>query len=358
VAPHGRDHAGAVPLSDAFITVLLPCRDEERHIAACLDSIRAAPYPADRFEILVLDGLSADRTRALALGIAALDPRVRVIDNPGRTAPAALNLGIGQARGDVIVRMDAHAVYPPDYLPRLVAALQETGADNVGCALLTLPADDTATARAVALVMSHPLGVGNSHFRIGAAGRRWVDTVPFGCFRREVFARVGLFDEELPRNEDDEFNFRLQRRGGRVLLEPAVRATYFARRTLGQLARMFYQYGYYKPLVARKVGRIMTVRQLVPATFLLGLAGTAALAPWSDAAAWVSLGIVGAYAAAVAVAAALQTQAHGWHCAAVLVAAFPIVHVGYGLGFLRGLVDHILWPGRRPPDAATLARSR
>jgi len=341
----------------AFASILLPCRNEEHYLATCLDSIRATTYPADRFEILVLDGLSDDRTRQIAAGVAARDPRVRVLDNPGRTAPAALNLGIGQARGDVIVRMDAHARYPIDYIPRLVAALEETGADNVGGVLVTHPADDTATARAVALVMSHPLGVGNAYFRIGTPGRRWVDTVPFGCFRRDVFTRVGLFDEQLPRNQDDEFNFRLKRHGGRILLEPSVRATYFARRTLGQIRRMFYQYGYYKPLVARKVGRIMTVRQLVPATFVLALGGAAALAPWWPLAGWAGLAIAAAYAGVAAAAAAPRVRTHGWRCAALLLAAFPIVHFSYGVGFLRGIVDHVLWPWPRT-GAATPALSR
>jgi glycosyltransferase involved in cell wall biosynthesis len=340
-----------------FVSILIPCRNEERHIAACLDSIRGTAYPADRFEILVLDGLSDDRTRAILGDIAARDARIRVIDNPARIAPTGLNIGIRQARGDIIVRMDAHAVYPLDYVPLLVRALEETGADNVGGVLITVPPENTATARAIAIVMSHPLGVGNSYFRIGTAGRRWVDTVPFGCFRRDVFARVGVFDEEMARNQDDEFNFRLLRHGGRILLEPSVRANYYTRRTLRQLGLMFFQYGYYKPLVARKVGRVMTVRQLVPAAFVFGVAGAAALAPWWPVAAWAGTAVAGAYAALVAAAAMLRARPNGWRCAAVLLVAFPVVHFSYGLGFLRGLLDHVLRPGgRRSADTPALSR--
>jgi len=206
------------------VTVIVPCRNERRYIAACLDSILATAYPADRLEVLVVDGASDDGTRDAVRAYAAREPRVRLLDNPRRSAPAALNLGIRAARGEIIARMDAHVVYPPHYLPVLVEALLETGADNVGCPIVTLPADESATARAIACALSHPFGVGNSRFRIGSAVRREVDTVPFGCFRRDVFDRVGLFDEELIRNQDDEFNFRLIRSGGRVLLVPDVAA--------------------------------------------------------------------------------------------------------------------------------------
>jgi glycosyltransferase involved in cell wall biosynthesis len=330
-----------------FVSILLPCRNEEGYLAACLASILATEYPADQLEILVLDGLSDDHTHAIATETARRDHRIRVLENHGRTAPAALNLGITHARGEVIVRMDAHADYPADYIPRLVAALEETGADNVGGHLETLPGDASATARAIAIAISHPLGVGNSYFRIGAPTRRWVDTVPFGCFRRDVFTRVGLFDEALVRNQDDELNFRLQRAGGRILLEPGVRARYYARRKVSHLRRMFYQYGYYKPLVARKVGRVMTLRQLVPAAFVLTLAAAAALAPRWPAAAWAGAAVLGAYGSLVALAAAREGRRYGWRCAAALCGAFPTIHLSYGFGFIRGVLDHVVWPGRR-----------
>src|SRR5439155_16277637 len=234
---------------------------------------------------------------------------------------------------------DAHSVYPRDYVSRLVTALQETGADNVGGVVVTLPADDTATARAIALAFSHPLGVGNAYFRIGVAGPRWVDTVPFGCFRRELFERVGMFDEELVRNQDDEFNLRVIGRGGRILLLPDVVSRYYARRSLGAVARMFYQYGYFKPLVARKAERIMT-RQLVPPLFVLSLTATAVLGIWVPAARAALAVIAGTYAALLLTGAALAVRKHGFRCAAALAAVFAVMHVCYGVGYLRGIVDH------------------
>jgi hypothetical protein len=235
--------------------------------------------------------------------------------------------------------MDAHGIYPRDYVSRLVTALEETGADNVGGIVLTIPANDTATARAIALAFSHPLGVGNAYFRIGVAGRRWVDTVPFGCFRRELFERVGMFDEEMVRNQDDEFNLRVIGLGGRILLLPDVVSRYYARRTLGAVGRMFYQYGYFKPLVARKAERIMT-RQLVPPLFVLSLVASALLGIWMPVARPAFAAIAGSYAALVLSGAALAARKHGVRCAAALAAVFSAMHVCYGVGYLRGILDH------------------
>jgi glycosyltransferase involved in cell wall biosynthesis len=343
-----------------FVTVIVPTRDEERYIAATLDSILATAYPRDQLEVLVVDGASRDRTATIVTEYATRHHAVRLIHNPARTAPAALNLGIRAARGEIIVRMDAHVVYPPQYLPRAVSALLESGADNVGGVITTRAATPTPMGRAIALGLSHPLGVGNSYFRIGSAERRWVDTVPFGCWRRSLFDRIGLFDEELVRNQDDEFNFRTQQRGGRVLLVPDLIATYYARAKLRDVARMYYQYGYFKPLVARKLGRIMTARQLVPSAFLLGLAGSAVLAPWL-AAGWLAFGLIaGAYALAVGAAALAALRRHGVRVALALSVVFVVLHMGYGFGFLRGVVDHVLLRGRRAPvaDRAALAPTR
>ncbi|HET7039941.1 MAG TPA: glycosyltransferase family 2 protein [Gemmatimonadales bacterium] len=340
------------------VTVIVPCRNEARYLDACLDSLLDGRYPADRLEVLVVDGRSDDGSREIAAARAARHPAVRVLDNPARVVPAALNLGIRAASGEVIARADAHVVDPPDYLTRLAGALRDSGADNVGGRLETLPAHDGPVARAIALALSHPLGVGNAHFRIGTARPRWVDTVPFGCYRRDVFSRIGLFDEELVRNQDDEFNLRLLRRGGRLLLLPDVVARYFARGSYRQVARMFYQYGLFKPLVARKVGRIMTARQLVPPAFVALLAGGAALAlAWPPARAPWTLLLV-AYAAVVLAAAASAARAHGLRCAAALAATFPVLHLSYGFGFLRGLWGLLTDRGRRPRDPAAVPLSR
>jgi hypothetical protein len=207
--------------------------------------------------------------------------------------------------------------------------------------IVTVPADASPTAQAIAVGLSHRFGVGNP--------------VPFGCYRREIFDRIGMFDEELISNQDDEFNFRLITRGGRVLLLPDVLCRYFARRSFRQLARMFYQYGYFKPLVARKVVRVMTARQLIPAALVGCLSSSAALALWIPAARYFFALVAGSYALLVLLFAAGAGRSHGLRCAAALTLVFPVLHFSYGSGFLRGIRDHLV---ARTPQPGTLQLSR
>ncbi|HWC75459.1 MAG TPA: glycosyltransferase family 2 protein [Gemmatimonadales bacterium] len=339
------------------ISIVLPCRNEERYIAACLDSILATTYPLDRIELLVVEGMSEDRTREILATYVAQHSVMRVIDNRGRITPAALNVGIRAATGEIIVRMDAHVIYPPEYITRLVEALQSSDADNVGGIIVTVPGDDTIMARAIAVGLSHPFAVGNAYFRIGLSAPRWVDSVPFGCFRREVFDRAGLFDEELVRNEDEEFNLRLIKFGGRILLLPEVVSYYYARRRLRDLARMYYQYGYYKPLVAKKADGVMTVRQLVPAVFVAVLVGTTVLAPVLPLLG-VAASVAAAYLATLTVCVLGSVRKHGWRCALALASVFPVVHFSYGIGSLRGAFDHLLQRRRARRDPAVVPLSR
>lgn len=342
-----------------LVTIVVPCRNEERYIVECLDSILACDYPSDRLEVLVVDGMSDDGTRAVLADYAARNPLVRMLDNPHRITPVALNLAIRAARGEVIVRMDAHVVYPRNYVSRLVAALDEFGADNVGAVLRTLPANQTAMGKAIAIGMSHPFGVGTSYFRIGTDQPRWVDTIAFFCIRRATFDRVGMFDEELIRHQDGEFNARLIKSGGRILLIPDVVSYYYARATLRQVGRMFYQYGYFKPLVAKKLGRFMTVRQLIPPGFVLGLlvTGVAALL-WKPA--LILFGLVAGSYAGIVLGSAVQTALkQGPAVGAALATVLPVIHVSYGVGFWRRVVE-LLLPSRRTSAerAAELPLSR
>jgi glycosyltransferase involved in cell wall biosynthesis len=340
------------------LSVILPCRNEARYIGACLDSILASEFPRAELEVLVVDGGSDDGTRDIVAGYSARHPSIRLLENPKGIVPTALNLGIRAAAGEVIMRMDAHVVYPPDYIPRLLRALDVSGADNVGGCIATVPAGTGPVARAIAIALSHRFGVGNSWFRVGTSSPRLVDTVPFGCYRREVFDRIGMFDEELVRNQDDEFNHRLIRHGGRVLLVPGVVARYYPRGSFAQLARMYYQYGYFKPLVAKKLGRVMTVRQLIPPAFVLGLFAVGVLAlAWAPARP-VWLAIAASYAVAVAASVLSAPGARDVGAALALAAAFPVIHGSYGAGFLRGAWDVVVRPHRRwaGPSAVPLSR--
>jgi glycosyltransferase involved in cell wall biosynthesis len=336
------------------VSIIIPCRNEASYIGHCLDSILASEYPQDRIEVIIAEGMSDDGTREIIARYSATHPQIKMVDNPRRITPAALNAAIRATTGQVIVRMDAHGIFPTDYVSRLVTALEETGADNVGGTITTLPGADTAIAKAIAIGLSHPLGVGNSHHRVGVSTRRLVDFVPYGCWRRTVFERLGLFDEELPRDQDVEFDLRLLRSGGRIMMLPEVNSRYHARKKLGQVGRMLYQYGYYKPLVARKIGRILTLRQLVPPIFLVLLVGTALLGLWSALAAAGFAVIAGAYLGAIASCAFLAGRVHGERCGLALLAVFPVMHLGYGWGYIRGVVDHLIFARRVvPPPVLT-----
>jgi glycosyltransferase involved in cell wall biosynthesis len=340
------------------VTVIVPCRNEARYIGPCLDSILATAYPLDRLEILVVDGQSTDGTRKIVGEYTEKHPSIRLMENPRRVVPTALNIGIQAANGEIVARMDAHVVYPPEYLPRLVLGLQEHGVDNIGGCMITLPADGTATAQAIAIALSHPFGVGNARFRIGARHAQLVDTVPFGCYPRDVFKRIGTFDEEMLRNQDDEFNNRIIRKGGRVMLLPDVVCYYYARGSFAKLGRMFYQYGAFKPLAARKSGRIATFRQLIPAAFVAALGASLIGGLFWPRAAFAGATIATVYAAGVLGTAASVARTHGFRCAVALAAVFPVLHASYGVGFLRGLRDAVFGRRGRWRDPAVLPLSR
>ncbi len=253
------------------VSVICPVYNEACFIASCITSILKQDFPKEQMEILLVDGRSTDNTREIVAKFSREYNFIRLLDNPYRTVPHALNVGINAAIGNVIIRLDAHANYPVNYISLLVRKLTELKADNVGGVCRTLPADNTTVAHAIAIALSSAFGMGNSYFRIGANKEMQVDTVPFGCFYRSIFDKIGLFDEELTRNQDDEFNARIIRHGGKIYLIPAVVIDYFARSSLKRTTKMYYQYGLFKPLVAKKIGRPATMRQFVPLLFLCGL---------------------------------------------------------------------------------------
>jgi glycosyltransferase involved in cell wall biosynthesis len=332
-----------------FVSIVVPCRNERRFIVDCLDSILRTDYPPDRLEVLVVDGASDDGTRILLSEYSAREARVKWLDNARQTTPVALNIGIQNALGEILMIMGAHCKYPHDYISKLVGWLEHSAADNVGGICRTLAGADSQMASAIAFALSHPFGVGNSYFRIGVSKPKWVDTVPFGCYRINVFSRIGLFDEELVRNQDDELNQRLLKSGGRILIVPDVVSEYYARDTLNKVARMHYQYGYFKPLVARKIGRVGTWRQLVPVAFLLSLAVTLVLAPWIEIARWAFLGIVGTYLAALLAAIVTSMSHNGFETSVLLGAVFPVVHFSYAWGSLKGIIKFVI---RQSPSGA------
>jgi glycosyltransferase involved in cell wall biosynthesis len=319
------------------LSIVMPVRDEADAIERSLAAVLGQDYPGS-FEVLVADGASRDGTRALLDDLAARDDRLSVLDNPDGIVPTGLNRALAQSRGTVVMRVDGHCEIPPDYARRCVATLLDTGADCAGGVIHTV--GSSREARAVALVQSSPLGVGGSRFRTGAGSPRPVDTLAFGAYRREVFDRIGTFDEELVRNQDDEFNLRLTQAGGQIWLDPTISTTYWSRATLRGAFRQHFQYGTYKVRVAQKRGRIPSMRSLVPALLVGGLAaGLVAGAVRRDAR--LAAAPVAAYAAGTVVAAAVEAR-RDLGAAPLAPPAFAALHLGYGAGVWWGL-----WRWRR-----------
>ena len=327
-----------------MVSVILPVRNEAAYIRRNVLALVQQEYPADRLEIVVADGRSEDGTaeevRDLVHELATLRPAhgstvacpmVRLVDNPDRIMPTGVNAGIVASRGEIIVLVGGHAELPPRYVRACVEALVVTGADAVGGAL-----DSRGRGRVgetIAAAMSSPLGIGNSVFRTGASDV-WiaVDTIPFPAYRRSVFERVGLFNPAMVRHQDYELHWRLRRAGGRLVLLPWLRATYFVRSSLRALWRQYHGNGIWKGRFVRRHPASLRARHLAP-PLLVPVLALAALAPLTRVAALGALGYV-AYLLAASVALGV---ARGWRLAPVAPAVLAVLHLGYGLGFWQGL---------------------
>ena len=212
-----------------IVSVVVPCRNEEKFISDCLDSIIANDYPKDKLEILVVDGMSKDKTREIIkkLKIKNLKLKIKVLDNPRIITPAAMNVGIKNSKGEIIIKMDAHSLYEKDYISKCVEHLKESGANNVGGVLKAIPSKKSLVARAIAISLSHIFGAGGSYFRTGVSEPREVDTVAFGCYWKKIFDKIGFFDERMAKIEDLELNSRLKKAGGKIMLFPDIKASYY-----------------------------------------------------------------------------------------------------------------------------------
>lgn len=331
-------------MTTPVISVIMPCRNEAAHLGAVLDSLLQQEL-GDTLtaEFLIVDGMSTDRTREIAREYARRDARIRLIDNPPGFVSHGMNAGIGAARGEIIIRLDAHSHYAPDYLRRCAELLEQTGAANVGG-----PARTVATG----LIPETIAAAYHSRFACGGAQfhdceyEGFTDTVPYGCWRKSTLVEIGLFDEELVRNQDDELNLRLIRAGGRIWQSPSIRSYYHPRASFAALFRQYFQYGYWKVAVMRKHRIPASWRHLVPGAFVaahLVLVAAAAGAwvagqtQWAGVAAGLWAVMTGLYLLASVAAATAMARVKGWRLLPLLPLAFAIYHVSYGLGFLLGL---------------------
>lgn len=326
-----------------FVTIALPCLNEEADVEACLLGARTQDYPRDRVEIMVADGGSTDGTRAIVRRIAAEDPRVSLVENPGRLQSAGMNEIIRRSRGDVIVRMDVHAEYARDYVRRSVEVLERTGADNVGGAARAR--GRTPFQRALCAALSSPLGVGGSKYR-SACNEGFVESVWNGAFRRSVFERAGLYDPRAITNEDAELNQRIHDAGGRVYLSREVVVHYFPRDGARKLAVQYFKYGRGRARTLLKHRRLPSLRSIGP--FLMVVSGALLVAT----SAWHGLtpAAVGAYAALTGAEALRVGRGLGARGVATVWGVFPVLHVAHGVGVAAGLVRYLRRPDWSEPE--------
>ncbi len=264
-----------------FVSIIVPCYNEEATIGHLLDSILAQTYPREQMELIISDGMSTDRTREV---IAAFqkehaDLAVRVLGNLVRTIPSGLNQAIRESRGEIIVRLDAHSMPIPEYVERCVSAHRSGKGDNVGGIWEIHAGAETWMAESISLAAAHPLGAGDAQYRFNAKAGA-VDTVPFGSFRRELIDKIGGFDETLLTNEDYEFNTRVRESGGTVWLEPSIRSVYFSRGTFGKLALQYWRYGFWKFKMLRRYPQTLRWRQALPPAFVSSLIALIVLSLW------------------------------------------------------------------------------
>lgn len=314
-----------------FVSVILPVRDEEHYITRCLDSILVNDYPQDHLEILVIDGMSTDRSREIVREYARRYPFIRLLDNPRCIVPTALNIGIREAKGEIIVRVDAHTIYASDYISRCVELLGTTGAANVGGMQHAIGTDYTSNG--IAIATTTPFGIGDAHYRY-AEDEMWVDTVYLGAWRKSTLEALGGFNEEWAVNQDYELNYRLRKAGGKILLSPRIQCWYYVRTSLGALARQYFRYGFWKMKTVVAHPDSLRWRQLAPPALVVALLLSLGLLPVSRI-----LGIVvpALYLTANLLASIWTASRRGWKYLPLLPLVFATIHLSWGTGFFVGL---------------------
>ena len=330
-----------------LVSIIVPCYNEQATIRLLLEALAQQDYPTEDMEVVIADGLSTDRTRAVIEVFRQDHPELplRVVDNPQRNIPTGLNRALEAARGEFIIRLDAHSIPRQDYVSRCVRALERGKGDNVGGLWEIRPQDESWQARSVAAAAAHPLGVGDASYRVGSRSRE-VDTVPFGAFRRSLVAEVGVFDETLLSNEDYEFNVRIRQSGRTVWLDPQIRSVYFARPTFATLARQYWRYGFWKLRMLLRYPSTFRWRQL-SGFFVLSFLVLGSLGVWYSLFRWLFFLEVTVYGLALLVA---GIQAARKQNAIDLLVGVPVaivtMHFSWGAGFLWSFLAWLLKFGR------------
>ena len=330
-----------------FVTVIMPIRNEAGYIDRSLGSVLSQDYPSHLVEIIIVDGASTDGTKEIVRNYQVKHPNITLIDNPKKIVPYSLNLAISQAKGEIFVRVDGHCEIAPDYVRMCVRRLSQSRVDCVGGPMDTI--GEFGISQTIALAMSSPFGVGGSPFRTIKDRSMLVDSVAFPAYTRQAIEKTGFFDEELVRNQDDEYNYRLRSLGGRVMLAPEIRSKYYSRSSLRSLLSQYFQYGYWKVRVMQKHPKQMALRQFIPPIFVLMLLVSCLVAAFIPSG-WILLAAISLSYVTANLAASLWTALHtSWEHVFILPIVYAILHLGYGAGFLFGLVKFAPYWGKETP---------
>lgn len=325
------------------VSVVVPCRNEKKYIGKCIDSFINQTYDSDLYEVLICDGMSDDGTRNIVRDYEKKYGNIKLIDNKGLSAPKGMNAGIKHSSSDVIIIFGAHAYADQNFVKENVISLTTHDVGCVGGPIETINGNDKGLA--ISMAMSSPFGVGNALFRY-ATEETYVDTVAFGCYRKKVLEEIGYFDEELVRNQDDELNFRITEKGYKILLSPSIKSYYYSRASLKKLWKQYYQYGFWKVRVMQKHGGLPSLRHIVPALFVttnvlgivLGIFYRWILYLWVLE---VLIYVFGDVAASLKL---IHRERRIWK---YIFWIFPIIHFGYGVGFINGLFNFYIFKSKK-----------
>lgn len=321
--------------SQIEITIIVPCFNEEKTIQLLLDAILGQSIEPEKIEVIIADAMSTDNTRICIREFAIRNPKltIRVVDNVKRTIPAAINLAAYSAQGEYLLRLDAHSVPASDYVNNSIYLLRSGKAQNVGGIWEILPGNDSCIARAIARAAAHPFGAGDAGYRISAKSG-FVDTVPFGAFRKVDFVQLGGFDEDLLSNEDYEFNTRLRQNGGKVWLDTSIQSKYYARKNLAELGKQYWRYGFWKNRMLRKFPNSLRLRQAIPPLFVLTLIILGISSFFVPIARIIFGSGVGLYLLALFSSSIIESVIKMDGCYLLMAFAFATIHFCWGGGFL------------------------
>lgn len=329
-------------MNNKKVSVIIPCKNEKKYIKKCLDSFINQTYPKNLYEVLVCDGMSEDGTREIIQEYNKKYSNIRLLDNLGISAPKGMNLGITNSNSDIIIIFGAHAYAKENFIEENVRLLNSTEASCTGGTIETI--SDSDKGKAISLAMSSPFGVGNALFRY-AKEEMYVDTVAFGAYKKEVLNKIGYFDEEMTRNQDDELNYRLIKSGYKILLSPKIKSWYYSRSSLKKLWRQYFQYGFWKVRVIQKLGKTPAIRHIVPMSFVLANTFGPILGIFITPILYLWMLQIGLYFILDFIL-SLKLSNKKWDLFKYIFLVFPILHIAYGIGFIEGIFSFCIFKSK------------